>query len=285
MSCGGPEAAPATVSGSAAAASLNGSRTPPRRWGHSPRLPVKPPPYANTQPHPQPRELGDTQTAGLLAQRPFTISVCPSRRWRSVVADTSRQWPRQTRTRALHGGSGPILCWNRRYRFNVSRRWGWNPNGAGRTGGCRSTRARRAQGAVSVSRRARTASTSAMHRASRTESRQMTSLWTGWTRRIRRRTQRIAPGTPTASVRSALAAALWAGGLLGGRDRCERIGGAGQPCGQAVRQQADSGVTLGAVPASDAYPEQGFARVGAVACQRTSTVRSIRTPLKAEIED
>ena len=70
-------------------------------------------------------------------------------------------------------------------------------------------------------------------------------------------------------------------GLLGGDDdRFERIECPGQPRSQAVGQQAEGGVTLGAVPASDACPARGLARVGAVACQRTSPVRVIRTPLK-----
>ena len=55
----------------------------------------------------------------------------------------------------------------------------------------------------------------------------------------------------------------------------------GQPRGQTVGQQAEGGVALGAIPASDACPARGLARVGAVACQRTSSVRMIRTPLKA----
>ena len=71
-------------------------------------------------------------------------------------------------------------------------------------------------------------------------------------------------------------------GLLGGDDdRFEHIESPGQPRGQAIRQQAEGGVTLGAVPASDACPARGLARIGAVACQRTSPVRVIRTPLKA----
>ena len=71
-------------------------------------------------------------------------------------------------------------------------------------------------------------------------------------------------------------------GLLGGGDdRFEHIESPGQPRGQAVGQQAEGGVTLGAVPASDACPARGLARTGAVACQRTSPVRGIRTPLKA----
>ena len=61
----------------------------------------------------------------------------------------------------------------------------------------------------------------------------------------------------------------------------ERIEGAGQPRGQTVGQQAEGGVALRTVPASDACPARGLARVGAVACQRTSPVRMIRTPLKA----
>ena len=62
--------------------------------------------------------------------------------------------------------------------------------------------------------------------------------------------------------------------------RFERIEFTGQPCSQTVRQQAEGGVALGAVPASDLRPARGLARVGAVACQRTSAVRVIRAALK-----
>ena len=70
-------------------------------------------------------------------------------------------------------------------------------------------------------------------------------------------------------------------GPLGMRHhRFERIEFTGQPRGQTVRQQAEGGVALGAVPASDLRPARGLARVGAVACQRTSAVRVIRAALK-----
>ena len=70
-------------------------------------------------------------------------------------------------------------------------------------------------------------------------------------------------------------------GLLGVRHhRFEGIEGARKTSGQAVRQQAEGGVVFGAVPASDPNPARGLARVGAVARQRTSPVRGIRTPLK-----
>ena len=62
--------------------------------------------------------------------------------------------------------------------------------------------------------------------------------------------------------------------------RFERIEFTGQPCSQTVRQQAEGGVALGAVPASDLRPARGLARVGAVACQRTFAVRVIRAALK-----
>ena len=71
-------------------------------------------------------------------------------------------------------------------------------------------------------------------------------------------------------------------GLLGGGDdRFDLIESTGQPCGQTVRQQAEGGVALRTVPASDACPARGLARVGAVACERTSPVRMIRTARKA----
>ena len=53
-----------------------------------------------------------------------------------------------------------------------------------------------------------------------------------------------------------------------------------QPRGQTVRQQAEGGVALGAVPASDLRPARGLARVGAVACQRTFAVRVIRAAIE-----
>ena len=54
----------------------------------------------------------------------------------------------------------------------------------------------------------------------------------------------------------------------------------GQPGSQTVRQPAEGGVALGAVPASDPRPARGLARIGAVACQRASLVGVIRTPLE-----
>ena len=71
-------------------------------------------------------------------------------------------------------------------------------------------------------------------------------------------------------------------GLLGGDDdRFDPIESTGQPSGQAVGQQAEGGVALRAVPASDACPARGLARVGAVACERTSPVGVMRTALEA----
>ena len=71
-------------------------------------------------------------------------------------------------------------------------------------------------------------------------------------------------------------------GLLGVRHHLfDLIEGAREPCGQAIGQQAEGGVALRAVPASDSCPARGLARVGAVAGERTSPVRMIRTPLEA----
>ena len=70
-------------------------------------------------------------------------------------------------------------------------------------------------------------------------------------------------------------------GPLGMRHhRFDVIEFARQPRGQTVRQQAEGGVALGAVPASDLRPARGLARVGAVACQRTSAVRVIRAAIE-----
>ena len=59
--------------------------------------------------------------------------------------------------------------------------------------------------------------------------------------------------------------------------RLELVERAGQPGRQTVRQQAERGVTLGAVPASDTGPARGLARVGAVAGERTPALRVVRT--------
>ena len=53
-----------------------------------------------------------------------------------------------------------------------------------------------------------------------------------------------------------------------------------KPCGQTLRQQAERGVALRAVPASNLRPARTLARVGAVACQRTAPVRVVRAALK-----
>ena len=62
--------------------------------------------------------------------------------------------------------------------------------------------------------------------------------------------------------------------------RFELIEGAGQARRQTIGQQAEGGVALRAVPASDLRPARGLARVGAVACQRTSPVRVVRAALE-----
>ena len=67
-------------------------------------------------------------------------------------------------------------------------------------------------------------------------------------------------------------------GLLGvGHHRFEGVELTRKPGCEAVRQQAEGGVALGAVPASDVRPARGLARVGAVACERTAPVGVIRT--------
>ena len=53
-----------------------------------------------------------------------------------------------------------------------------------------------------------------------------------------------------------------------------------KPGGQTVRQQAERGVALGAVPASDPRPARALARAGAVAGQRTPPSRVIGAALK-----
>ena len=66
-------------------------------------------------------------------------------------------------------------------------------------------------------------------------------------------------------------------GLLGvGHHRFEGVELAGKPSRQTVRQPAEGGVAVGAVPASDVRPARSLARVGAVACERASPVGVIR---------
>ena len=60
----------------------------------------------------------------------------------------------------------------------------------------------------------------------------------------------------------------------------ERPEDARQPRRQTVRQKADGRMALRAIPASNLRTARGLPRVGAVACQRTSTVRVIRVALK-----
>ena len=123
---------------------------------------------------------------------------------------------RRTRYEDAAGGSGPILCWKRRWRIVELRRWGWNPNGAGNPGSCAALNARSATRALSIPSRVRTAPTSATHRSSCSGSNPMTRSSAWWTSSTRRWTQRIAPARPTGSRRNALAAAL----RLGARSAC-----------------------------------------------------------------
>ena len=70
-------------------------------------------------------------------------------------------------------------------------------------------------------------------------------------------------------------------GLLGvGHHRLDLVQLARKPRGQTVRQQAEGGVALTTVPASDLRPARDLARVGAVACERTSPARVIRATLQ-----
>ena len=69
--------------------------------------------------------------------------------------------------------------------------------------------------------------------------------------------------------------------LLGvGHHRFKGVELTGQPSGQAVRQQTEGGVALRTVPASNVCPARGLARVGAVAGERTSSLRVLRIALK-----
>ncbi len=60
----------------------------------------------------------------------------------------------------------------------------------------------------------------------------------------------------------------------------ELVQGSRQPGREKVRQQAERGVALGAVPASDARPARGLARIGAVARERAPPLRVVRTARK-----
>ena len=70
-------------------------------------------------------------------------------------------------------------------------------------------------------------------------------------------------------------------GLLGMRHhRFDLVKLTRKPCGQTVRQQAEGGVAVATVPASNLCPARGLARVGAVARERTAPVRVIRAALE-----
>ena len=184
-------------------------------------------------------------------------------------------------TGAQPGGSGPTLCWKGRLRIVEPRRWGWNPNGAGSAGSCLAVSARSATSALSVSEpgahRAHLGDASLELLGEQADDEDQDgmdqphpALDPAYRAREPDRVaaQRIGRRAHTRSP-------------LGMRHhRFERIEFTGQPCSQTVRQQAEGGVALGAVPASDLRPARGLARVGAVACQRTFAVRVIRAALK-----
>ena len=179
------------------------------------------------------------------------------------------------------GGSGPILCWRARRRFAVPTRWGWNPNGAGSTGSCSAARgAQRSKRGVGVEpcahrphlgdapgeRVGEQADDEGQNVMDQTHPaldpahrpRQLDRIAA---QRIARRGQ--------------------ARRLLGvGHHLFDLVQLPGKPRGQTVRQQAEGGGALRAVPASDARPARGLARVGPVACQRTSPVRVIGAALQ-----
>ena len=70
-------------------------------------------------------------------------------------------------------------------------------------------------------------------------------------------------------------------GLLGvGHHRLDLVQLARKPRGQTVRQQAEGGVAFATVPASDLCPARGLARVGTVACERTSPAGVVRTTIQ-----
>ena len=130
--------------------------------------------------------------------------------------------------------------------------------------------------AVSVSSRVRTAPTSATHRARYWGSNPTTMDQTHPALDPAHRARELDRIAAQRIGRRAQAR-----GLLGVRHhRFEGIEGARKPSGQTVGQQAEGGVTFGAVPASDACSARGLARVGPVACQRTSPVGVIRAALK-----
>ena len=65
-----------------------------------------------------------------------------------------------------------------------------------------------------------------------------------------------------------------------GSDNLQRIEGSWQPRRQAVRQQAEGCLALWAVPASHAHPARRLARIGAMPCERASTLRMVGTPFE-----
>ena len=178
-------------------------------------------------------------------------------------------------------GQAPSCVGAHEVRFVVPRRWGWNPNGAGSAGSCSATSVRSALSAVSVSSRVRTAPISAMHRASCSGSSPMTIA-----QDVMDETHpALDPAHRPREFDRVAAQLIGRGGqtrgLLGvGHHRFEGVELARQPCGQTVRQQAEGGVAVATVPASNLCPARGLARVGAVACERTAPVGVIRAALE-----
>ena len=182
-------------------------------------------------------------------------------------------------------GSGPIDCWNAGVRPGTPIPWGWKPNGAGSIRSCAATRSRCFINALPLPRRSRTAPMVAAQPASRSGIRPMTRTRTLWTRRTRRRTQRIAPGSSTASSsagpRSSFARRLQVLSAFGrDHNRFQIVERARQPRRQTVRQKADGRMALTAIPTRNLRAGRGLPPVGAVACHGTSAVRVIGAALK-----
>ena len=158
---------------------------------------------------------------------------------------------------------------------------GGTPTGRAARGVAWQLSARSATSALSVPSRVRTAPTSATHRSSCSGSRPMTRTRTCMDQPHPALDPAYRAREPDRVAAQRIGRCAAARSPLGMRHhRFDVIEFARQPRGQTVRQQAEGGVALGAVPASDLRPARGLARVGAVACQRTFAVRVIRAAIE-----
>ena len=100
-------------------------------------------------PYPESRWRAITRQIVFLRESRSNLARVP---WNGVGAARGQGGDgRRARYAGDGGGSDPILRWRARRRLVGSRRWGWNPNGAGRVGSCAAVSVRSTRYAVSVS--------------------------------------------------------------------------------------------------------------------------------------